>query len=215
MEKLSPFHRLQKLRMENDEAKYRMEAMRPRFDTIANRHTNGTAPQAISAFQLFQTPIETAQSLVALLYLKGGEKILEPSAGLGRIIDALLPHNPSHITAIEISPACAGELYRKNYPNFTLKVTDFLSVQPPTPEHLFDAVAMNPPFKNNADIKHILHALRFLKPNGTLSAICLDTHHRKTAFEHMATTWEPLPRGTFKEEGTNVPTVLLSIKKAA
>jgi predicted RNA methylase len=213
MDKPSAFHRLHNLRMENDEAKYRMEAISPRFKSIANRHENGTAPKAISANQLFQTPPETAKALVNLLCLKGRETILEPSAGLGRIIDALLPHNPKQITAIEIDRGCAGELYRKEYPQCILQVADFLSVPPPPPEQQFDAVAMNPPFQRNSDINHILHALRFLKPGGNLSAICLDTEHRRTALQRLAATWEPLPRGTFRKEGTDVPTILLSIKK--
>jgi len=31
---------------------------------------------------------------------------------------------------------------------------------------------MNPPFENGADIKHIQHAMKMLKPGGRLVAIC-------------------------------------------
>ena len=72
---------------------------------------------------------------------------------------------------------------------------------------------MNPPFHMRADIAHILHALQFLCPGGTLAALCLDTYHREHALKHLSTTWEKLPAGTFRAEGTNVATVLLSIKK--
>ena len=42
----------------------------------------------------------------------------------------------------------------------------------------FDRIVMNPPFTNGDDIKHIMHALKMLKPGGRLVAICC---HAKTA----------------------------------
>ena len=36
----------------------------------------------------------------------------------------------------------------------------------------FDRIVMNPPFANGDDIKHIMHALKMLKPGGRLVAIC-------------------------------------------
>ena len=36
----------------------------------------------------------------------------------------------------------------------------------------FDRIVMNPPFANADDIKHIMHALKMLKPGGRLVAIC-------------------------------------------
>ena len=78
----------------------------------------------------------------------------------------------------------------------------------------FDAVAMNPPFHLRADVRHILHALEFLKPGGHLAALCLDTHHRATALRPLAATWEPVPAGVFGKEGTSVSTILASFTKS-
>jgi len=73
---------------------------------------------------------------------------------------------------------------------------------------LFDAVAMNPPFHMRADIRHILHALTFLKPGGKCAALCFDTASRERALRHLSSSWEPLPAGLFGKEGTGVATVL-------
>ncbi len=204
------FNRLHSLRMENDAHKFAMDEMRPRFDRMANRHENGTAPRAVSAFQLFQTPPEVAEMLVASLSLKRGAKVLEPSAGLGRILDALKPFNPSEVCAVEMAANCAGELFKQEREGVTIKQRDFLTMEPQE-TGLFDAVAMNPPFHMRADIKHILHALKFLKSGGTLAAICFDTPHRSEALQGLATTWQPLPAGTFGKEGTGIATILLTI----
>src|SRR4051812_4485679 len=97
--------------MENDAAGFAMNEMRPRFQSLTARHENGTAPRAVSAYQLFQTPPEVAARLVGMLDLKPGKRLLEPSAGLGRLIAAAKPFAPD-ITAVEIAPQCAAELYR-------------------------------------------------------------------------------------------------------
>jgi 16S rRNA A1518/A1519 N6-dimethyltransferase RsmA/KsgA/DIM1 with predicted DNA glycosylase/AP lyase activity len=203
------FHRLHNLRMENDAAGYAMQEMAPRFAALANRHQNGTAPVAVSAFQLFQTPATLAARLVALLELTPGARVLEPSAGLGRILDALAPHQPAEIVAVEMAAACAEQLFKRE--NITLRQRDFMNC---LPEELgtFDAIAMNPPFTMRSDIRHILHALKFLKPGGTLAALCMDTQHRESALRHLSATWEKIPAGTFRAEGTEVPTILLTIK---
>lgn len=203
------FARLTDLKLENDGHAALMASMRPRFERMANRHENGTAPRAVAAFQLFQTPPEIARRLVAALKLQHGETVLEPSAGLGRILDAL-PDNLREVVAVEVDAALAGELFRQARERVTLLQRDFLTMQPGA--QLFDAVAMNPPFHMRADIRHILHARRFLRPGGRLAALCLDTSHRTAALKPHAETWEPLPAGTFAKEGTRVPTVLLTIR---
>lgn len=202
------FHRLHTLRMENDAAGFAMDDMRPRFQSLAMRHENGTAPRAVSAFQLFQTPADLAAQLVALLNLSPVSRVLEPSAGLGRILDAIAPYKPAELVAVEQSADCARELYRRE--DITLRQRDFLTV---TTDELgtFDAIAMNPPFTMRSDIRHIQHALKFLRPGGTLAALCMDTDHREKALRPLSTTWQKIQAGTFRAEGTNVGTILLTI----
>lgn len=192
--------------MRNDATGYEMEEQRPRFEALANRHENGPAPRAVSAYELFQTPPELAARLVALLGKPS--RTLEPSAGLGRLLD----HLACECVAVEVAPQCAGELFRQNRTGVTIKQRDFLSCSPDE-LGLFDAVAMNPPFHLRSDIAHIRHALTFLAPGGTLAALCLDTHHRETALHPLCSTWEKIPANAFRSEGTSVATVLLTIRK--
>jgi 16S rRNA G1207 methylase RsmC len=67
---------------------------------------------------------------------------------------------------------------------------DFLTFSPDV-TGLYDRVVMNPPFDRERDIDHVLHALKFLKEDGFLTAIVsAGTEFRETkkatAFrEHM------------------------------
>jgi 16S rRNA G1207 methylase RsmC len=107
---------------------------------------------------------------------------------------------------------CAGELFRQERAGVRILQRDFLTCSP-TELGEFDAVAMNPPFHMRSDIKHIQHALTFLKPGGILAALCLDTHHRETALKPLSSSWERVEAGTFGKEGTQVQTILMTIRK--
>lgn len=207
---MNPFHRLHALRMENDAARYAQEEMRGRFTRLESRHEEGTAPRAVTAFNLFQTPPELAARMAALLPLERYDRVLEPSAGLGRLLDALKPAQPLRITAVEVAPQLAGELYRQER-GIGLKQRDFLTI---TPAELgeFDAVIMNPPFHMRADVRHIQHALSFLRPGGVLVALAMDTPHREV-LRPLANHWEKIPAGAFKSEGTKIAAVLMRIVK--
>lgn len=197
--------------MENDAAGFAMQEMRPRFERLRTRHENGTAPQAVSAYQLFQTPPELAARLVAALELTAGARVLEPSAGLGRLLDALIPCAPGEVVAVEMATDCARVLFQQDRQGVTIRQQDFLTL---SPDDLgtFDAIIINPPFHLRSDVQHILHARRFLKPGGTLAALCMAGPHREKALRPFATTWQSIPFRAFREAGTNVETVLLTMK---
>ena len=83
-------------------------------------------------------------------------------------------------------------------------------------------VAMNPPFDRERDIDHVMHALTFLKPGGVLTAIMsAGTEFRETrkskAFRalmaEMGAEWSDLPAGSFSSVGTNVNTIILTVKR--
>lgn len=205
--KLPNVERLQSLRMENDAAGFALDEHRGRFDALAGRHEAGTAPRAVSAFQLFQTPPDVAAQLAEALQLRSGARILEPSAGLGRLLDAVAHYEPREVVAVESAPQCAAELYRQNRARVTLRQADFLTVFP----HdlgLFDAVIMNPPFHLCADVRHIEHALTFLSPGGRLAALCMAGPHRDARLRSEASEWRPLPPLSFSREGTRIDVVL-------
>lgn len=201
--------RLHALRAENGMAAQEMASIADRFQTLKQRHENGTAPRAISAFQLFQTPPELARRMVELAGDRAALSVLEPSAGLGRILNALAPIKPAEVVAVEVAQQCADELRRRE--GLRLIHRDFLTLNP-LEVGQFDAVVMNPPFHMRADIRHIQHARQFLLPGGVIVALCMDTHHREAALRPLAATWEKIPAGAFKSSNTNVPTVMLTIR---
>lgn len=177
-----------------------------RFARIAGRAENGTAPTPVIASQLFQTPRPVSSQLVDLLDVSEGQRILEPSAGLGRILDAM----PSgvELVAVDISPDCCRAL--KTRSSLAVHEGDFLSFDP-AQLGTFDRVAMNPPFTMRSDIRHVMHAIKFLKPGGLLASIVMATDHRRQAFRGWE--WHDLPPGTFKESNTGVDTAIVVFQR--
>lgn len=205
---MKAFHRLHALRLQNDEKRATMDAVSPRFERLRDRHTNGTAPRAVSAFQLFQTPASIAARMVSLADPRPGLSWLEPSAGLGRILSPIMKTDPDSVTACELDATLAGELFTM-FPDVELWQGDFLT-RPPAP--CFDRIIMNPPFHMRADVRHVLHAAGHLAPSGVLVGLCLDTRHREEAIRPLTDYWETIPAGTFRAEGTNVETILFRIR---
>lgn len=178
--------------------------------------------------QLFPTPPDLARRMVQEAGMMAGRRILEPSAGTGNLIRAILNDATGadccKVVAVEINGQLAQGLRtmrdKTAYANETrlqIHARDFLECD----EELlgqFDFALMNPPFKDGSDIKHIEHARRFLKPGGRLVAICANGPRQRAALmpivEETGGTWEDLPAGTFKEAGTNVNTALVVIEAA-
>ena len=203
----SPLERLQSLRRDNDATGDRMDAMRHRFDTYRDRHTNGTAPRVVTAAQLFQTPRSLALRMAELAAISHHHRVLEPSAGLGRILAPIMDRQPASVTACDASPDCCRELYQM-FPDIEIWQGDFLERHP---DRKFDRIVMNPPFTLRSDIFHILHALTLLDPGGVLVGLCLSTAHREKTVKPLTDLWEIIPAGTFRESNTGVETVLFRI----
>ena len=200
--------RLKSLQRENDAAGAEMLIESERFNKLSVRHEQGTAPRAVSGFNLFQTPREVARLMCSLLPQHPG-RILEPSAGLGRIYKALTLYT-SDIVLIENNPECCKELYNTKNIGTGLLQRDFLTVSP-VDIGVFDAVVMNPPFKLGRDIKHIQHALKFLSKGGLLIALCYNGVRQNKILKPLSSTWEVLPDNSFKAEGTGASVVLLTL----
>ncbi len=130
-------------------------------------------------------------------------RILEPSCGDGRILDALRARGHQAF-GIEYHAGRAAEARGKGH---NVLIGNFLE-QPPRPE--FDFVIMNPPFYGRHYVKHVRHAREFLNPGGVLVSVLPATAH----YDHgeLEGEWRDLPVGSFSEAGTNVPTGLLKIR---
>jgi hypothetical protein len=133
-------------------------------------------------------------------------RVLEPSCGDGRIMDELRKRGCRPF-GIEVHAGRAAEARAKGH---SVMTGNFLE-QPARPE--FDYVVMNPPFYGRHYVKHVKHALKFLKPGGTLVSILPATAH----YDHqeLQGQWTDLPVGSFSEAGTNVPTGILKMRAPA
>jgi protein-L-isoaspartate O-methyltransferase len=184
----------------------------------AMRETLRAGIQVVTAPQLFATSADKAAYMVELLDPQPGNDILEPEAGTGALIKPLADFS-YWITAVEINPALADQLRARweTENNGTdrkpacVKVVcaDFLECNGNLGE--FDRIIMNPPFVDATDIKHIKHAIGFLKAGGRLVALCANGHRQREQLKPLADYWEDLPAGSFSDQGTNVNVALLVI----
>lgn len=169
-------------------------------------------------FGQFDTPPELAARVVEMAEIKPGMSVLEPSAGIGRLAIAASAACNGFVDCVEIDHKRADQLM--SVPGVSTIVRfDFLDIDPAdVPE--FDRVVMNPPFAKQADINHVLHAYRFLKPGGVLVAIMSagvtfredrkSREFRQFVDEHGGTI-EALPPGSFKSSGTMVNACVVKI----
>lgn len=169
-------------------------------------------------FQFFATPPEVADWLVMLA---GGvhedEKVLEPSAGTGAIIDAIHRSCPDVIVdCYELMPENKEILAKKD--NIRILGDDFTKCDIAQ----YDKIIANPPFSKNQDIRHVRRMYECLNPGGVLAAItgphwefgseseCKD--FRQWLEDNGGKKFE-IEEGTFKESGTGTKTIAIVINK--
>jgi len=171
------------------------------------------------------TPAPLADLLVDWVDPQPGDVILEPEAGTGRIVEAIVR---AYDDASEAHVACY-ELLETNREKLAdiaadadgeIKILgdDFLQADP-AKATVYDSVVQNPPFEKGADIAHVRHAIRFVKTGGKLAAIVsagamfrqnkASTEFR--AFVAAHGTIEALPDGSFASEGTNVRAAIVRL----
>lgn len=186
-----------------------MDEERARFQRLAREDS---APRVVSSFNLFQSPEPLAARLAELLQPTG--RILEPSAGLGRLyraVRAIAPDVP--ITLVEIAPDCCRELYLQTEadPAATLVQGDFLAIDAGR-LGTFDRIVANPPFKLGRDIRHIRRMLDLLAPGGRLVSLCAAGPRQREQLAPLG-QWIDLPPGSFTSEGTGVNAAILVIER--
>jgi predicted RNA methylase len=211
---MNGLERLLMLQESNRVAGELMSSIRPRFEAIRNRAIEGTAPRAVTGFNLFQTPRTIAQRMAQIIRERAGDdcRILEPSAGLGRLFEPLEALRAEWIMVEEVGECCNA--LRKSLNRIKeVRQADFLDQTADGLGGKFDCVVMNPPFKQGRDIKHILHALEMVRDGGRLVSLCYNGTRQNEKLKPYATRWEVLPEGSFKEEGTAASVALLVIDK--
>ncbi|MCA1241858.1 methyltransferase [Stappia stellulata] len=169
----------------------------------------------------FPTPASLAADIVATADIKPGDTVLEPSAGSGALLDAVLAATPAaRITAYEVSPRLREVLELKGHGS-ALAGSDFMDA---IPAQVFDRIVMNPPFENGQDLEHVRRAFGFLKPGGRLVAIMSGSTLSRTGrrwddfrdwLECVDGYAETLPDGSFLKSGTSVAAIRIVVDAPA
>ena len=154
--------------------------------------------------QYYPTPARLARRLVGDLGTVSGQRVLEPSCGCGRLLDALREAGADAF-GIEIDRARVEQCREKGH---RVQCANFLET---VPTGDYDRVVMNPPFYGTHYARHVEHALRYLRPGGILTAIL----PAAARYDHglLSGSWEDLPVGSFSESGTNVNTCVLTLRR--
>jgi protein-L-isoaspartate O-methyltransferase len=174
--------------------------------------------------QLFPTPPELAARVVEMAEIRPGDRVLEPSAGIGASLAPIDPETAGAIVAVESHSGLAAAL-RDKMPWVDVYFLDFLGIgvdggHSLGRKGLFDRIVMNPPFANGQDIAHVTHALGMLKPDGVLVAIMsAGTRFRqdrkarqfRALMEQRGAEWHDLPPDSFADAGTGVNTCIVKV----
>lgn len=168
-------------------------------------------------FQFFATPATIADHLVALANIRPTDKVLEPSAGRGAIVNAIHRLYPNMVVdGCELMDL--NVTFLEKIPNFRLVGRNFLTEC----NGKYNVIVANPPFAKNQDINHIMKMESLIYPGGCLVSIASihwqfvmgkkEQLFRKWLEEHNAEII-PIDPGEFNESGTRVETCIIRIVK--
>lgn len=136
-------------------------------------NSRGGSRRALFGTQLYPTPASLARKMLAGIQFDHWRptSVLEPSAGAGDLIEAVLHHFEStsrhrqvDVDAIELDPELAAMLTGKGH---RVIWDDFLTFKT---WKRYDLIVMNPPFADGA--KHLLKALDLQRNHGGIT-VCL------------------------------------------
>ncbi len=182
-------------------------------EELLERILSGEKVNDKKKFQFFATCKPQVKTVQEKACVESHHCVLEPSAGHGDLVEGL---NKANVQCFELFEDNVKILQDKGY-----QVTsgDFLEI-PSQP--VYDRILANPPFTKNQDIKHIKHMYEFLKSGGRLVSIASkswQTGQQKLQkefrdwLEEVGAEVEEVEAGAFKESGTNVATVIITINK--
>lgn len=148
-----------------------------------------------------------------------GLDVLEPEAGDGVLAD-MAKSLGGNVTTVEIWDQNVRKLQAKGYEPLE---RDFLTLTP-SDIGLFDVIVANPPFTGGQDMEHFMHMTQFLRPEGQLCCVLSQSwqtsaNRKACEFREYLETADvdinSLPAGTFKESGTSVGAVLVTLRAPA
>ncbi|MBR2429999.1 class I SAM-dependent methyltransferase [bacterium] len=144
------------------------------------------------------TPITIIDNMISMLgKFSSTDKILEPSAGYGHVVDRLVKKTllyPCQIDVIEPNQDLRRVLFKKGYNLVDYNILNY------RPDFQYDKIIMNPPYEEGNDILHLLHCFNLLKPKGSLVAILPENAFikpKQPGYEKWQKDW--LGNGEFRE----------------
>ena len=158
------------------------------------------------------TPETLAKEVVALSGIDSDSRVLGAEAGIGSIADEA-KQITEHVDCIERMYDFREILKLKKHHVIFHNLLETES------EPVYDAVLMNPPF--SAECEHIQKAFEFVRPGGSLVAICSNCiqwkrDRRYSQFrDWLAEHTHSITEANAKFEMTGVHTVILVMDKAA
>jgi len=186
-------------------------------DAIDSAVLTGSYTDKKQALQFFETPEALAEELVAAAEIQDGMRVLEPSAGRGRIVRAI-----KNVARDCVLFAC--ELNREHFlalnsvnARVNIHLGDFMKARYSD----IDRVVANPPFSKRQDVDHVERAFSMLRSGGRLvSVVSGSAMHRidkkgeafKELVKRCGGSYD-LPEGTFKESGTMVRASVVILNK--
>jgi len=175
---------------------------KPMSIPVQRRHSVEIKPQVLQEpiivdreSECHVTPLDVARRMVSYLGSQGDYLTLEPSAGTGALVSALLAsgHSRAEICTVERHHKLAGEVRKLGVPVIQECFLDYAARVRGKVE--FPRIIMNPPFSQVR--KHVKAALSLLGRNGHAEAPVLVALVPIT-FEHdAAEVMETLPADTF------------------
>lgn len=114
----------------------------------------------------FPTPDELIHKMIRMVNINSRSIVLEPSAGIGSIVDVLKEQFPGiKVMTAEIVSTLIEVLELKGY-------TVWPDIFNTPVMNVFDVIIMNPPFEKQQDIKHVMYCYEnFLQDGGELVSI--------------------------------------------
>lgn len=178
----------------------------------------------LQKMQYYATPIPIVEEMITLSNLTKNSVILEPSAGDGRIIQAVNKQGlKNKVYAVEINTTLAYNLVDFTDNVYMGEFETFYEKHKLNKNRLgITNVIMNPPFSNQRDALHIQMAFDLLQPGGRLVAIASEnslyydtdvTRNFKRFLRNNNAIIKPLEDNTFKHSKTTIDTVMIIIDK--
>lgn len=176
-------------------------------EVIADAVMTGSVVDLRKTYQAFATPRDLADELVWLAGVRPSDVVLEPSAGTGRIVEAVRRAGARAVMC-EIQERHHEVLAQLG----SVIGTDFLGTD--VRDGVADKVVANPPFARGQDVAHVTQMAKWLAATGgvLVSVMSPAWTFRKTTLhstfrawaEEIGAQWSELPSGAFAEAGTSV-----------